>query len=84
GRRWIVYETVGGQLVKLKETILDPDQGEAFLAWLDGVVALKGSLPTDGLTIRAELGPESIAFKRVDRELRALWAEVGLIPAEAL
>lgn len=84
GRRWIVYESVGGQLVKLKETTLDPDQGEAFLAWLDGVVALKGSLPPDGLTIRAELGPESIAFKRVDRELRALWDEVGLIPAEAL
>lgn len=84
GRRWIVYEAPGGQLIKLKETVLDPEQGEAFLAWLDGVVALKGSLPPDGLTIRAELGPDSIAFKRVDRELRALWAEVGLIPAEAL
>lgn len=84
GRRWIVYELSGGQLVTLKETVLDPDQGESFLAWLDGVLAIKGSLPPDALTIRAELGPESIAFKRVDRELRALWDEVAELPAEAL
>ncbi len=84
GRRWIVYEMSGGALVTLKETLLDPEQGELFLAWLDGVLAIKGSLPPDGLTIRAELGPDSIAFMRVDRELRALWAEVSEHPAEAL
>lgn len=84
GRRWIVYEMRGTALVALKETILDPEQGEAFLAWLDGVLALKGSLAPDALTIRNELGPESIAFQRVDRELRALWAEVSSHPAEAL
>ncbi len=84
GRRWIVYEMSGATLVKLKETTLNPEEGEAFLAWLDGVLALKGSLPPDGLTIRNELGPDSIAFKRVDRELRALWDEVSAHPAEAL
>lgn len=84
GRRWIVYEMAGPVLVTLKETLLDPEHGEMFLAWLDGVLAIKGSLPPDALTIRAELGPDSIAFKRVDRELRALWDEVALIPAEAL
>lgn len=84
GRRWIVYEMREAALVTLKETILDPDRGEAFLAWLDGVLALKGSLPPDALTIRNELGPESIAFQRVDRELRALWDEVASHPAEAL
>lgn len=84
GRRWIVYEMSGGALVTLKEAVLDAEKGEAFLAWLDGVLALKGSLPPDGLTIRAELGPDSIAFKRVDRELRALWDELSEHPAEAL
>ncbi|MBM0169186.1 Eco57I restriction-modification methylase domain-containing protein [Altererythrobacter sp. C41] len=84
GRRWIVYELAGGELVQLKETTLDPERGEAFLAWLDGVLALKGSLPPDALTIRTELGPDSIAFKRVDRELRALWEDVSTQPAEAL
>lgn len=84
GKRWIVYEMANGELVQLKETTLDPEQGEAFLAWLDGVLAIKGSLPPDALTIRNELGPDSIAFKRVDRELRALWDEVAAHPAEAL
>lgn len=84
GLRWMVYELRAGALVQLKETTLDPDHGDAFLAWLDGVLSLKSSLPPDGLTIRAELGPESIAFKRVDHELRALWDEVAAHPAEAL
>lgn len=84
GLRWIVYELRDNALVQLTETTLDPDHGEAFLAWLDGVLSLKSSLPPDGLTIRAELGPESIAFKRVDHELRALWEEVATHPAEAL
>lgn len=84
GFRWIVYELANGQLSKIKETTLDPDKGEQFLAWLDGILAIKGSLHPDALTIRAELGPDSVAFKRVDRELRALWSEVEAIPAEAL
>lgn len=84
GFRWIVYELANGQLVTIKETTLDPERGEQFLAWLDGILAIKGSLHPDALTIRAELGPDSVAFKRVDRELRALWHEVEAIPAEAL
>ncbi|GIX20292.1 MAG: BseRI endonuclease [Erythrobacter sp.] len=84
GYRWIVYELAGGALSTIKETTLDPDKGEQFLAWLDGILALKASLHPDALTIRNELGPDSIAFKRVDRELRALWDEVSEIPAEAL
>lgn len=84
GFRWIVYELANGQLVTIKETTLDPDKGEQFLAWLDGILAIKGSLHPDALTIRAELGPDSVAFKRVDRELRALWEDVEAIPAEAL
>ncbi len=84
GRKWQVYELVGGALIKVKETILDPAKGEAFLAWLDGVIALKVSLAPDALTVRAELGQDSVAYRRVDRDLRALWARLGLHPAEAL
>ena len=32
GRKWQVYELVGGALVRIKETTLDPAKGEAFLA----------------------------------------------------
>lgn len=84
GKQWLVYELADGALVKIKDTQLDPDKPELFLAWLDGVVALKGSLPPDALTVRAELGQDSMAYRRVDRGLRALWNKVRSTPAEAL
>lgn len=84
GLRWIALELREGALVRLTETTLDPDKSEAFLAWLDGVIALKRSLPPDPLTVRAELGQESIAFQRVDRELRAAWDRLKNDSAQAL
>jgi hypothetical protein len=84
GKEWIVYELVGGVLTRIKATTLDTEKPAQFLAWLDGVVALKSSLPPDALTVRAELGHDSVAYRRVDRELRALWERVKLSPAEAL
>jgi hypothetical protein len=44
-----------------------------FLAWLDGIVALKASLPPDPLTIRIELGQDSVAFRRAGAALASLW-----------
>lgn len=84
GLKWVVFELANGLLIKIKETTLDPEKGEHFLAWLDGVVALKASLPPNALTIRSELGQDSVAFRRVDKELRALWARLSLHPTEAL
>jgi hypothetical protein len=84
GLRWTALELRGGALAKINESTLDPDRGEAFLAWLDGVLALKASLPPDPLTIRAELGQDSVAFQRVDRELRAAWDRLKDDPAQAL
>lgn len=84
GRKWAVFELADGALVRVKETILDPERGEAFLAWLDGAVALKASLPPDPLTIRAELGQDSVAYRIVDRGLRAVWETLQDHPAEAL
>lgn len=84
GRKWIVFELVEAALVKVKETTLDPDKGEIFLAWLDGVVALKASLSPDALTIRAELGQDSVAYRQVDRELRALWSKLRIDPTQTL
>ena len=45
GRQWIAYELEDGKLIKIKEIILDLQKSDLFLAWLDGVVALKASLP---------------------------------------
>jgi SAM-dependent methyltransferase len=76
GRKWAVFELAGGALVKVKETILDPDAPGLFLAWLDGALALKSSLPPDALTIRRELGGDSVAYHLVDTRLRALWEKL--------
>jgi hypothetical protein len=84
GRRWEVFELAAGKLVRIKSAFLDPEKSGQFLAWLDGALALKSSLPPDALTVRAELGHDSVAFHLVDTRLRALWAKIGSIPAVAL
>ena len=76
GQRWAVFELDLGKLVTVKRTTLDPERPDEFLAWLDGAVALRSSLPPDPLTIRAELGKDSISYRRVNAQLRALWAKL--------
>jgi hypothetical protein len=73
GKKWVVLALERGELVKVKETTLDPNKPAEFLAWLDGALALKSSLPPDALTIKAELGGDSVAFHYADSALRALW-----------
>ncbi|MGH6847323.1 MAG: N-6 DNA methylase [Methylocella sp.] len=84
GRTWIACERDADKLIKIKEVILDPEKPELFLAWLDGVVALKASLPPDPLTIRIELGQDSVAFRRASAALASLWGRLGRDPAVAL
>jgi len=84
GRAWQVFELRDGALVKIKATTLDPAKPEAFLAWLDGAVALQSELAPDGLNIRAELGQDSVAYHLVRARLAELWASVASVPAEAL
>jgi len=84
GLKWVALELEGGRLDEVGRITLDPDRPELFLAWLDGMVALKSSLAPEPLTIRAELGPESVAFRRVMATLKALWARLGRQPAVEL
>jgi N-6 DNA Methylase len=84
GLKWVVFERSGDQLVKLKDTTLDPDKPDMFLAWLDGAVALKDALPPDPVTVRLELGQDSVAFQRANDGLRTLWDRLKNDPAVAL
>lgn len=84
GLAWVAFELADGKLVKLKETKLDPEKAAPFLAWLDGVIALKSSLPPDPLTVRAELGQDSVAYRRAHAQLGALWLALKDDPAVAL
>ena len=76
GHKWAVFELTGGQFTVVKRTVLDPERPEVFLAWLDGAVALKSSLPPDPLTIRAELRENSVAYHRVNTQLQSLWEKL--------
>ena len=51
---------------------------------LDGAVALKDSLRPDPITVRQELGQESITFRRANDGLRELWNRLKDDPAVAL
>jgi hypothetical protein len=50
GSKWVVFERSGNHLIKVKETTLDLEKPDLFLAWLDGALALKSALPPDPLT----------------------------------
>jgi len=84
GLKWAVFELRDGALVTVKQTSLDPEKPEPFLAWLDGALALKSSLAPDALTIRAELGADSVAYHLVQAEMARLWEKLSADPAEAL
>jgi hypothetical protein len=84
GLKWVVFERQAEALVTVKETTLDPDKSDAFLSWLDGAVALRSTLPPDPITVRIELGHESIAFRRANEQLGVLWAKWKDDPAIAL
>ena len=64
GLKWLVYALEDGQLAELKSHILEVEKAGQFLAFLDGALALKISLPPDPLTIRAELGRDSDSAQR--------------------
>ena len=73
-----MFELAAGKLGSSSARCSIP-KGPKFLAWLDGAVALKSSLPPDPLTIRAELGKDSVAFP-VNARLRALWEKLKADP----
>jgi hypothetical protein len=84
GLKWVAFRLSEGELARIKDTTLDPDRPEFFLAWLDSIVALKPTLPPDPLTIRSELGQDSPAFIEAQRRLASLWSRLKNEPAIAL
>jgi hypothetical protein len=84
GLQWSVFELSGDSLVEIKKATLNPDRPEEFLAWLEGAVALRSELPPEPLTIRSELGRESVAYRRAFVALRDLWGDLRTDPAVAL
>jgi SAM-dependent methyltransferase len=84
GLRWVVFERQNEQLQKIKEATLDPAKAEQFLAWLDGAIAIRASLPPDPLTVKIELGQDSVAYRRARDKLSETWSRIKDAPATAL
>lgn len=76
GLKWAVFERAQDKLVRVKDTVLDLSKPDVFLAWLDGALALKSSLPPEALTIRQELGQDSVAYRRASQSLLELWTRL--------
>jgi hypothetical protein len=77
GLDWRAYEWRGGELVLLRTFRVDAAKPEKLLGWLDGAAAIRAELPTDAATLTDELGPESVAFRRAEADLKELWAKLG-------
>lgn len=76
GLDWRAYEWRNGTLNLLRELRADAAKPETLLAWLDGAAAIRAELPTDALTLKNELGPDSVAYRRAEADLRALWSKL--------
>jgi len=84
GLDWRVYEWRDDALVLLRAFRTDAAKPETLLAWLDGAAAIRTELPTDALTLTNELGPESVAFRRAEADLKELWAKLETGPSVTL
>ena len=78
------YEMRDDQLVLLSEHKPKPKDARQTPIWLDGVVAVRDSLPADAANIIAELGRQSTAFARANGMLRRVWERVGGRPEPRL
>lgn len=84
GLDWRAYEWRERTLNLLRTFRTDAAKPETLLAWLDGAAAIRAELPTDALTLKSELGPDSVAYRRAEADLRALWAKLGTKPSVVL
>lgn len=77
GLDWRIYELRNGTLSLLRSFRSDPKNPHALLIALDSAVALDAEIEPSAEKIRIELGRDSVAYRRVEADLAALWAECG-------
>ena len=84
GAEFVAYQLTDGKLKKLSQTAALPSDPRPLLQWLDTATTVRGDLPPDPLTIRAEFGRESLVFARAMDELAGLWEAAGNVPEASL
>lgn len=84
GAEFFAYQLTDGKLRKLSETTALPSDPRSLLQWLDTATTVRGDLPPDPFTIRAEFGRESLVFARAMHELAGLWKTAQTVPEAKL
>jgi len=84
GALWLAYELRDGTMVEVGRHALNPDRPEALLRWLEPAVSEREDLTPDPQVIAAELGRESLTFRRAFNTLQALWADMRTDPEAKL
>ncbi len=84
GLKWVIFERREDKLEKVKGRSLDPENGEQFLAWLDGTMALRTEIPPDPLNVRVQLGQDSEAYRHARDMMAAAWGKLSGRPAVVL
>jgi len=80
GATFEAFELRHGHLVSLSQQDTDPNDPDALVTWLEGILSLSPQLPADALTVLNELGRHSAAYARAAGILRQAWERVGAYP----
>jgi hypothetical protein len=84
GAEFLPYELQNGTLVRLPGFKPSPDDPRGILVWLDSAVSIRPNLSPEPDTVRAELGRDSLAYRRAQARLAVLWREVEERPEAKL
>ena len=74
GATFLAFELRDGALTQIGSHTVNPDKPEALLAWLEPAVSDRDDLNPEPMVIAAELGRESLTFRRAEGTLAKLWA----------
>lgn len=83
GARFVAYELRDGRLETLRDYQPKAAEPRDLLAWLDSAVSIRPDLSPDPITVQKELGRESLAYRRAQARLEALWEDVKEHPDAA-
>lgn len=84
GAEFVAYELRHGRLERLDGFTPTPQDPRSLLRWLDTATSVREDLPPDPLSVRAELGRDSLVYRRAIASLRDLWAVARQVPEAAL
>jgi SAM-dependent methyltransferase len=84
GKEWRAFERRDGALAEIGAFTLDPAKPEALLHWLEPAVSEREDLTPEPRVIAAELGRESLTFRRSFCALEAMWRDMAAHPEAKL